>query len=549
MMQNSVLLAMAMALVNTAGVLASPNNSALENFISVAGAAASQASTAAAAQPTPTTTSSSSSSAVPSSTSAAPSATSATAAAASSGGLSDKARTDIIIVCTVLGVLLLAAIAGCLFCCLRRRRRTRRVASPFHDDETSGWPTDSHRASNLSNTSNSHHHEMSQEPTIPLMIPATSHHNDTARPLDNEHPAFRHENPFVPVPPVPRKTAPNSHAGLTHGAAAGAAAYVGAHEGDKRLHKSDSMPRSHSGSALHDSYAHPNQYNGEYGNTGPGYNREGYQAYNPSRNDSTNPFSNKSAVANPTLPIGVNGLASNPHHSNTAAPAYTSTASGPIHDGPYRPTQYGPRESTIAPIPSHQHHHHPTPLSSSSPNSPQHPTPYTTIGTPYTDMHVHQLQTDTPSPALRSSLQQRPSPTARSSRSPHKRYSTPPLVPSRSPNRRSGAPPLDSTYESGTTTGSGSGSYSTEASSDDSWKALGGPPRAPWEQGERERRWSGARGGGGGSPVSMRERSRSGGARTPERGGTPKRLRFSDLEAEEMRREQGRFGGGVGRAM
>ena len=546
MKQNSVLLAMAMAMANTVSVLALPNNSALENFISVAGAAASQASTAAAAQSTPTTTSSSSSSAAPSSTSAAPTATSATAAA-SSGGLSDKARTDIIIVCTVLGVLLLAAIAGCLFCCLRRRRRSRRVASPFQDDEVSRWRAKSHHGSNPSNTSNSHHHEMSQEPTIPLMIPATSHHNDTIRPSDTEHPAFRHENPFVPVPPIPRKTAPNSHAGLTDGAAAGAAAYVGTHEGDKRLHKPLSTSRNHSGSGLHDSHIHPNQYNGEYGNTGPGYNREGYQAYSPNRTDMTNPFSNRSAVPNQVLPVGVNGLASNPHHSTTAAPAYTPTASGAIHDGPYRHTQYGPVEPTIAPISSH--HHHPTPLSSSSPAGPQHPTPYTTIGTPYTDMHVHQLQTDQPSPALRSSLQQRPSPTSRSSRSPHKRYSTPPLVPNRSPNRRSGAPPLDSTYESGTTTGSGSGSYSTEASSDDSWRALGGPPRAPWEQAERERRWSGGRGGGGGSPVSMRERSRSGGARTPERGGTPKRLRFSDLEAEEMRREQARFGAGVGQAM
>jgi hypothetical protein len=38
-----------------------------------------------------------------------------------------------------------------------------------------------------------------------------------------QHPAFRnsHENPFVPVPPPPRRTAPNSRAGLTDGMAPG----------------------------------------------------------------------------------------------------------------------------------------------------------------------------------------------------------------------------------------------------------------------------------------------------------------------------------------
>jgi hypothetical protein len=43
-----------------------------------------------------------------------------------------------------------------------------------------------------------------------------------------EHPAFRnsHENPFVPVPPPPRRTAPNSRVGLTDGAVPGQKPFV-----------------------------------------------------------------------------------------------------------------------------------------------------------------------------------------------------------------------------------------------------------------------------------------------------------------------------------
>ena len=53
-----------------------------------------------------------------------------------------------------------------------------------------------------------------------------------------------HENPFVPEPPSPRRTAPNSRAGLTDGMVPGAAAYVVPEK--QRLRKSSSRSRSSS---------------------------------------------------------------------------------------------------------------------------------------------------------------------------------------------------------------------------------------------------------------------------------------------------------------
>ena len=77
---------------------------------------------------------------------------------------------------------------------------------------------------------------------------ATEHHvPDEKAPSLSQHPAMRqHENPFVPELPSPRRTAPNSRAGLTDGMVPGAAAYVIPEK--QRLRKSSSRSRSHSGS-------------------------------------------------------------------------------------------------------------------------------------------------------------------------------------------------------------------------------------------------------------------------------------------------------------
>ena len=73
-------------------------------------------------------------------------------------------------------------------------------------------------------------------------------------PLMSEHPAFRNHqlpsvNPFVPVPPPPRKSAPNARAGLTDGTVAGDSPYL-TEKGSGRPLSRKSMDSSHKGRNL-----------------------------------------------------------------------------------------------------------------------------------------------------------------------------------------------------------------------------------------------------------------------------------------------------------
>ena len=73
-----------------------------------------------------------------------------------------------------------------------------------------------------------------------------------------EHPAFRnsHENPFVPVPPAPRRTAPNSRPGLTDGTVPGQEPFVSESGGRTGAGSGDTVPTTgyhgsqHKGEAL-----------------------------------------------------------------------------------------------------------------------------------------------------------------------------------------------------------------------------------------------------------------------------------------------------------
>ena len=66
-----------------------------------------------------------------------------------------------------------------------------------------------------------------------------------SNPAINHHPAYRHENPFVPVPPSPRRTAPNSRSGLTDGTVPGDHPYI-LPAGDPEKQRLRSRSRSHS---------------------------------------------------------------------------------------------------------------------------------------------------------------------------------------------------------------------------------------------------------------------------------------------------------------
>ena len=238
---------------------ATTTSNPLNDFIGVAGAAASVVNSVNSAASSPTSSSSSTSSS-PSTTAtpepATPSASHAVAAA--HHGLSEGAKIGIIVGCVVGGVLLLALLALCCCCILRRRRRSKRrtTATSVGDEEFKSWKSPITPGRHSSNYSPAQRGQVptEQSPTVPLMAAmAADHHGHSEKvPSLSQHPAMRqNENPFVPDPPNPRRTAPNSRAGLTDGMVPGAAAYVIPEK--QRLRKSSSRSRSNSDIRPHSS--------------------------------------------------------------------------------------------------------------------------------------------------------------------------------------------------------------------------------------------------------------------------------------------------------
>lgn len=236
------------------------SSNALNNFINgvnsavgIINSASASATTAAATKPSSSSvspTSESSSSVSPSVSSSSPSPTQAPATAASHDG-SDSHRTLIIaVVCGVIGALLLGLIFG-LCCCwlLRRRRRhdqKNRAITPITDDEVNSWKNGQVRNPGRTYIPSQYGRlpDMEEQPMVaPAVVPRGHTPN-----LD-QHPAYRHENPFVPVPPSPRRTAPNSRSGLTDGTIPGDEPYVTL-VGDPEKQRLRSRSRSHSRSRL-----------------------------------------------------------------------------------------------------------------------------------------------------------------------------------------------------------------------------------------------------------------------------------------------------------
>lgn len=185
---------------------------------------------------------------------------------------------------------------------------------------------------------------MSQQPTVPLMAAVGG------RPTTQDHPAYREENPFVPVPPLPRKSAPNSRPGLTDGTIAGANAYVGAPRSPGgRIRKSSSRSRSSSETGLNNSY------------NGNGYRDD--RTSLPSYNDPNRPT---------TTPFGLGGTAepysghSPDHRYNVIGQPYSDMhvhhlvndkPSHALHEAPYvAPDPVHPRYSTPPMVPSRSPH-------------------------------------------------------------------------------------------------------------------------------------------------------------------------------------------------
>ncbi|KAI4276126.1 MAG: hypothetical protein LQ337_002707 [Flavoplaca oasis] len=478
-MQHNHLHSAALLLASIAGVVMSQATTSvnpLNDFIGSVNSAAADLNSAAARE-TPASSSSSSST-----TPTQAAATSASPSAAPSDGGINRTTLIVAIVCAIIGALLIALLVGLCCWCLARRRRRRRLNTAHQpiDEEVKTWRSNEpkqpgrdyspHRSSHIS---------MEQQPMIP---PAAK------VPDMQQHPALRNnsnaENPFVPMPPSPRRQAPNSRAGLTDGTVPGEHPYVlpEAQRLDKPRSRSNSRPRNGSNTAL------------------------------PTTN----------TTSRPSTPFGLSG-----------------------------------------------------------------------IGRPYEDTHVHVLQTDHPSNELRQSLQHR-EPIASPPSEPIHRYDTPPTGSAsynplaQHPHPSSTAPA--SNYNTGTsnnvntnaTHSTVSSNSSTEGStSADDWRynkastTFAGVP--PWEQ--RQHRYSNSpsssarqndmpaappipwddrearyqspshsprqsrdwkRGTGGTAPTAPNGSGYVEGARRNSRSpatsinGQPRRLRFSDLTAEDV---------------
>ena len=514
--------------------LAQTTGNPLNDFVSAAGSAAGVITSINAQQTTP-----SSSSATPTSSSSSTAAASPTASSAPTSSGISKRNEIIIIVCVVVGVVLLAAILGGLLCCCLRRRRRNRAVTPIQDEEIKHWRSNEKPSSPGRNYEPVYQQgqvpSMQQQPTVPDMALMSGAHTEPYK-------SARPENPFVPVPPSPRRSAPNSRVGLTDGMVPGAEPFLGAaagagvgaaaarhgrdrsNESEKRpLRSSMSHSRTSSRSGLNDTYD-----------------------------------------GQPPLPIySKTDLSS---HPNTTLPSHPTT-----HNPP----------SPYAPVPSAENPHSPYSLSG--------------IGRPYEDMHVHVLQGEEPSHELRNSLQNRDpihNPDYLAERNTHARNSLPapkrPLIPGRSPNRSPHRSPFtDYAYNSH------SSADTTDSRSSPEWHdapivpsttttitgGAGGPkpwtrrqynssqgssptmpPSIPWES-------SSSSGSSGRVPTvattqpwTDRERRKSRSprqsmnvARDKSQPGTAKRLRFSDVQTEREYHDDysGRTGHprGVGEAM
>lgn len=199
------------------GIFLSDAYSALSDLNSVNSgeSASATGSSSSPSSNTAATTTGGSSTAASTATTSTPSSssTAAAAAAAASSSTHHHSNTLAIALGVSLGALALGLLLLGLWCCCRRRRRARsprRALSP-EDEEVNSW-----RASNPGSGSSYTH---ISGPTTPTQT--QPHHYPTPAPEMAQHPAMRqrqdsrHENPFVPAVPPPRRSAPNAKPGLT----------------------------------------------------------------------------------------------------------------------------------------------------------------------------------------------------------------------------------------------------------------------------------------------------------------------------------------------
>ena len=474
--------AVAFALLNASLVASQESAAALNTYIGLVQSAAGVINSAKSAEAATRTTSTSSSSApsTPAAATTAPAPTPTSAPPASHG--SNRKTTIIAVVCAIVGAILIGLILLGLLCCLARRRKRRsrgmRTPSPIRDREAKPWKSvqpENPGRSYAPLASQGQVPSMTQEPTVPL----TAHHG--ASNLD-QHPAHRPQNPFVPVPPSPRR--PHHQNSSSFGTDATLAPYaamstdpekqpLAPHSRDNSPYRpgtgSSSTHRPSTGSSGLPTHAGPDRPSTPFGlmdssgalgagaagaagaaagaaaaknhqhhNEPVAVHRRSQEAVNPAfvGNQSNNaPLSQATRPAGYTGPSGLN--------QNRTSQEQQPYLSPRVRGAEMR--QNTPQNA----VESNGINVGGDPRGSGG--------PYTSIGQPYDDMHVHVLQTSEPSRTLQHSpphvapinSNAAMSPTSTSLPAPYSnpyappppigasipRYSTPPQVPSRSPRR------------------------------------------------------------------------------------------------------------------
>ena len=144
-----------------------------------------------------------------------------------SGNTGSHHNTLAIVLGSVLGALALGllVLVLVLICCHRRRKaRSHRALEPA-DEEVDSWRGNSRHSPDQDGLIGSHATAGRDHSMAAAVVPPMA-----------EHPAYRnsHENPFVPVPPPPRRTAPNSKIGLTDGTVPGQEPFLSSNGGRVR---------------------------------------------------------------------------------------------------------------------------------------------------------------------------------------------------------------------------------------------------------------------------------------------------------------------------
>ena len=146
------------------------------------------------------------------------------AAATSHHGGSGNNHLAIILGC-VLGALALGLLILVFLLCCRRRRRRRTESL-----RSSAMSPDDREVASWQQPRGTYHNRYGSNGALLGAGVGAGATTAAAAPLMSEHPAFRndpeHRNPFVPVPPPPRRSAPNSRAGLTDGMVPGDEPYI-----------------------------------------------------------------------------------------------------------------------------------------------------------------------------------------------------------------------------------------------------------------------------------------------------------------------------------